>query len=118
MPMESTERDPEKYPTVTIDGKTYSLKFSLEQLDQMEDETGIDLGDLGQTALKGKAQRTRILTLLSYALKPAGVNLSPDELRANIELRHFNAIAAAMTETLGGKKTVAEPKPETPSVIK
>ncbi len=100
-------RDPEKYPEVTIDGQTYPLKLTLEQLDQMEEETGIDLGSFGQT-VKGKDNRKRIITLLAYALRPAGLNITPEELNKKIELRHFAKLTEAITELLGGKKTAAE----------
>jgi|SRR6266850_1750026 len=116
--MEQTQRDPEKYPEVTIDGQTYPLKLTLEQLDQMEDETGIDLGNLGQAGLKGKENRKKVLTLLSYALRPAGVNLTPEELNKKLELRHFGKVAEAMTELMGGKKTTVEtPQPKASEVI-
>lgn len=97
--------DPLTYPTVTLNGETYPLRFSVRAVKLLKQDHAIDLFEM--QIKKGLASVEQALTILAAAINHDGVELSVEDLESMVDLRDIPMISAAISEALGKASTQA-----------
>lgn len=105
--------DPVKYPTVTINGKKYPVKFRFEDLLAMETAPKIERVKTGATAVTVY----NIIDHLAIALRSAkeldpDLDITPEGLMKTLEFPNLKEAAEAIALAMG-KATAQAPSVET-----
>lgn len=94
--MESAATDPQKHPTVRIDGKDYELKFRVSDLVNLQKKHNIDLFIPVET--KGVAAVEKLGIIIAAAITHTGAGLTPEQVMDSIELGEVPIYALAVAE--------------------
>ena len=106
------ELDPVQYPTVTLEGKTYEVKFRCGDILRLKKDKQIDLlGGITET-LKGSDAMSRTLELLAAGLSHTQAGFTADQLADMVDLAELKTVAETVTAAL--LKAVPQAKPEKP----
>lgn len=94
--METAATDPVKYPTVTLDGKTYPVKFRLSDMVNLEKNHQIDL--FMPVQVSGVAALERVAKVLAAGLTHTGAGITHDQIMDAVDLGDFAIYALAVAE--------------------
>jgi hypothetical protein len=106
------ELDPVTYPTVTLDGKAYEVKFRCGDILRLKKDKGVDLLAGISEQLKGADAMNRTLELLASGLAHTQAGFTAEQLADMIDLAQLKNIAETVTAAL--LKAVPQAKPGTP----
>jgi len=93
--MEPAATDPVKYPTISLAGKNYEVKFRLSDMVNLQKTHGIDLFIATET--KGVAALERMALIIQAGIAHAA-SLSLEEILDSIEVGEVPTYALAVAE--------------------
>lgn len=94
--MESAATDPQKHPTVRINGEDYALKFRVSDLVNLQKNHNIDLFIPVKT--EGVAAIEKLGIIIAAAITHTGKGLTPEQVMDSIELGEVPIYALAVAE--------------------
>lgn len=101
-----------QYPTVTLEGKAYEVKFRCGDILRLKKDKQIDLlGGITET-LKGADAMNRTLELLASGLAHTQAGFTAEQLADMVDLAELKTVAETVTAAL--LKAVPQVKPGTP----
>jgi hypothetical protein len=95
--METTTISPIEYPKITLDGKSYEVKFRVGDIIRLKKDHGIDISI--KLDLKGIEAFSTGIQMLSAGLAHE-VQFSVDQLADMIPLAEFPTVLQAVTQAL------------------
>jgi hypothetical protein len=110
--LRNMEIDPVTYPTVTLDGKSYEVKFRCGDILRLKKDKDIDLLGGITEQLKGADAMNRTLELLASGLAHTQAGFTAEQLADMVDLAQLKTVAETVTAAL--LKAVPQPTPGTP----
>jgi hypothetical protein len=125
--MQPTAADPQKHPTVRLDGKDYELKLRVSDLVNLQKNHSIDL--LIPAVVTGTPALEKLALVICAAVTHTGVGITPQFVMDSMDLSEIPIYVLAVAEAqkkvsseaqaaLATLQGMTQPKPDTtPSTV-